>query len=80
VNTGRASLNFSEWNVRQKEAEEAPKVVRNREMPPRYYVALHPEAGLTESERDLLANDLQAVRGPGNVESATASRSGGERR
>jgi hypothetical protein len=58
---GRSHLNFSEWDLPQKEAEEAATAVRKGEMPPRSYVALHPGAWLNRSERALLIEGLQAI-------------------
>jgi hypothetical protein len=66
VNEGRGQLNFSEWDRPQKEAEEAAKAVRNSEMPPRSYIALHPDARLNLPERDLLLQELQAIAGGHN--------------
>jgi hypothetical protein len=60
VDEGREVLNFSDWNRGNSEADEAAKTVREREMPPRSYLLLHPEARLTDAERDLLARGLDA--------------------
>jgi hypothetical protein len=59
VDEGRRELNFSEWR-RDHEAGEAAEAVREREMPPRTYLLLHPEARLTEAEREQLARGLDA--------------------
>lgn len=58
VDEGRRVLNFSEWNLGRSEADEAAEVVREGEMPPRSYVLLHPEARLTDAEREQLARGL----------------------
>ena len=55
---GRATLNFSEWTRPQLAAEEAPEEVLEREMPPRAYELLHPDARLSFSERRELARGL----------------------
>jgi hypothetical protein len=60
VDEGREELNFSEWNRAFEEADEAGKTVRDGEMPPRSYILLHPEARLTDAERDQLARGLDA--------------------
>lgn len=63
VDEGRAQLNFSEMDRPQEEAHEAAEVVEEGEMPPRYYLALHPEARLSEAEWQLLAAGLSATLG-----------------
>jgi hypothetical protein len=60
VDEGRHALNFSEWNRPSSEADEAAETVREREMPPRSYLLLHPEARLTDAEREQLARGLDA--------------------
>ncbi|HEY5945601.1 MAG TPA: heme-binding domain-containing protein [Kofleriaceae bacterium] len=60
VDEGRSVLNFSEWNRGNSEADEAAETVRDGEMPPRSYLLLHPEARLTNAERDQLARGLDA--------------------
>lgn len=61
VDEGRRELNFSEWNRGNPEAREAAETVREREMPPRSYLLLHPEARLTDAEREQLARGLDAT-------------------
>jgi Haem-binding domain len=60
VDEGRGTLNFSEWNRGNSEASEAAETVREGEMPPRDYLLLHPEARLTDAEREQLARGLDA--------------------
>jgi len=60
VEEGRSVLNFSEWNRGNSEAGEAAETVREREMPPRSYLLLHPAARLTDAEREQLARGLDA--------------------
>lgn len=60
VDEGRRELNFSEWTRGHAEAGEAAEAVREREMPPRSYVLLHPDARLTDAEREQLARGLDA--------------------
>lgn len=64
VDEGRRALNLSEWNRPQKEANESAKTVEKGEMPPRFYVAVHPEARLEPSQREALIRGLQANRNP----------------
>lgn len=63
VDEGRRELNFSEWHRASDEAGEAAEAVREREMPPRSYVLLHPAARLTDAEREQLARGLDALGG-----------------
>jgi hypothetical protein len=65
VDEGRRSLNFSEFQKRYEEADEAGKTVRDRSMPPRSYLLLHPEARLSVAERGQLARGLDATIGGG---------------
>lgn len=64
VDEGRRTLNFSEWTRTYGEAGESGETVRNREMPPRRYVVLHPAARLSEAELQQLASGLDATIGP----------------
>ena len=63
VDEGRQKLNFSEWQRPQEESKEAAESVRKREMPPRMYTLLHPEARLTTDERSALIQGLEATIG-----------------
>jgi hypothetical protein len=76
VNEGRGSLNFSEWNRPQKEVQETVKVVYKREMPPRSYVAVHPRANLSASDRQTLMAGLQQTLGLLNHRSAAGTNHG----
>lgn len=60
---GRRKLNFSEWNKPQKEADEAAKAVREGEMPMWIYLPTHPEARLTDAEKQALIQGLEATMG-----------------
>lgn len=63
VTEGREEVNFSEWQRPQDEAGEVAEVVLEREMPPLTYRLLHPEARLTDAERERLAEGLDATVG-----------------
>ena len=63
VEEGRSKLNFSEWDKPQKEADEAAKEVREGEMPPWFYLPTHPEARLTDAEKQALIAGLEATVG-----------------
>ena len=65
VDEGRNKLNYSEWNRPQKEARESAESVREGEMPPWYYVILHPQAKLSSVERQALIRGLGATFGSG---------------
>lgn len=58
---GREHLNFSEYNGRM-EIDEIREVIEEGEMPPWDYLLLHPEARLTDAEKDLLIEGLIASR------------------
>ena len=55
VNEGRKNFNLSEWPEEParaaKKLDRINEVVDSREMPPKKYTALHPEARLTEEQR-----------------------------
>lgn len=63
MDEGRAALNLSEMDRPQKEADEAGEKVLDGEMPPGYYLAMHPEARLSDAERRQLAAGLDATLG-----------------
>jgi hypothetical protein len=63
VDEGRRRLNFSEWGTRRERADEAAEVVQEGEMPPFYYLPLHPEARLSSQEKAALVRGLRATLG-----------------
>lgn len=69
VAEGRRKLNASEWNRPQDEAHESAQEVREGEMPPRSYLAMHAEARFDEATKRELIAGLEATFGaapPGN--------------
>lgn len=60
VHEGREYLNFSEWD-NNNEGNELVEVVQEGEMPPWDYRLMHPEARLTDKEKDLLAAEFIAL-------------------
>lgn len=60
---GRRKLNFSEWDKPQKEADEAAKAVREGDMPMWIYLPAHPEARLSDADKQALINGLEATMG-----------------
>jgi mono/diheme cytochrome c family protein len=63
VMEGRATFNVSEWGRPDNEGDDAAKTVQNGEMPPWFYLPLHPEANLSPAERQQLINGLLATFG-----------------
>ena len=66
VKEGREELNFSTWNrysqkKRGKIIKEIWEEVEEGEMPPWFYLPLHPEARLSESDRSLLRGWAKGV-------------------
>jgi hypothetical protein len=62
VARGRDEFNFSDWqNAPLREAEEAAEVIDEGEMPLPQYLLLHPDARLTEAEKQALINGLIAT-------------------
>jgi len=61
VEEGRAHLNFSEFDRAQRNATEAAKMVQENEMPPWDYALAHPEARLSDSEKQQLINGFKAT-------------------
>jgi hypothetical protein len=61
VEQGRAALNFSTWDEDDGEADDAAEAVANAEMPPRRYLLAHPDAALSETDRQVLIEALEAM-------------------
>lgn len=60
VREGRETLNFSEWG-RSRRTNEIAEAVREGEMPPWYFVIMHSDADLSDSEKDELIAGFQAT-------------------
>lgn len=58
VADGRDQLNFSEWDGRNEGYEEVVEVVKSGEMPLPNYLLLHPEARLSDAEKQALLEGL----------------------
>ena len=66
VEQGRDELNFSTWDEDDGEADDAADAVADATMPPRRFVLAHPDAALSDAERQLLVDALEAMdRAPG---------------
>jgi hypothetical protein len=63
---GRRHLNFSEWGInpagseRSRSANEIVRVIQNGSMPPGLYTLMHPNANLTDAEKQQLLDGLLA--------------------
>ena len=57
---GRQHLNFSDWD-RMRYPDEIIEVVDRGEMPPAQYLLMHPEARLTQQEKDQFISGIQAT-------------------
>jgi uncharacterized membrane protein YgcG len=62
VYRAREKLNFTDWE-RSQQIEKAPQKVRSGEMPLFQYLLAHPEARLSDAERETLARGLEALAG-----------------
>ncbi len=65
---GRRSLNFSDWGAVSSEGEgrgfnEMGRTIQRGSMPPASYLLLHPEARLTDAEKQQLITGLQNTLG-----------------
>jgi len=64
IDEGREHFNVSAWGAQKKnEGKEAAKEVREGEMPPWFYLPTHPEAKLSNSEKQELIRGLEKTFG-----------------
>ena len=63
VEEGRSHFNVSEWGRGENHGDEAAEMVREDEMPPWFYLPAHPEARLSDEEREALIGGLVATFG-----------------
>lgn len=63
VNGGRRHLNFSEWNMPQKHAKDVSNRVRFGQMPPWFYLPMHPAARLSDTEKQQLLDGAEKSLG-----------------
>ena len=61
MDQGRDELNFSTWDEDDGEADDAAEAVADGSMPPRRHVLVHPDAALSEEERQVLVAALEAM-------------------
>jgi hypothetical protein len=66
VDEGRSTLNFSTWDRPQPSDEDDwHDAVEHGDMPLRSYTLLHPDARLTDAEREVLVDALRRLEGDG---------------
>jgi hypothetical protein len=64
VNGGRSHLNFTQWDQPQRHAKDVANQVRQGDMPPWFYLPMHPNARLNESEKQMLISGAEKTLGP----------------
>jgi cytochrome c551/c552 len=64
VNGGRRHLNFTEWDLPQRHAKDVAEQVKQGEMPPWFYLPMHPAAKLTGAEKQALIDGAEKSLGP----------------
>ena len=73
VDRGREELNFSLWGAADNDADDGAETVEDGSMPPRQYRVVHRDANLSDEEKRILIDALEAMddsgggrnRGPG---------------
>jgi cytochrome c551/c552 len=63
VDGGRRHLNFSEWDRTQRHATDVSAQVKQGDMPPWYYLPMHPAAKLSGSEKEALMDGAEKSLG-----------------
>lgn len=66
VENGRDALNFSTWDQGEQEAGDAAEVIEEGSMPPSQYTFLHRGATLSDAEKQVLVDALEAMDGGGD--------------
>lgn len=64
VNGGRRHLNFTEWDHAQRHARDVAEQVKEGEMPPWFYLPMHPAARLSDAEKQALEDGAEKSLGP----------------
>jgi cytochrome c551/c552 len=64
VNGGRSHLNFTEWDRPQRHAKDVAAEVNQGDMPPWFYLPMHPAARLTAAEKQSLIDGAEKSLGP----------------
>jgi mono/diheme cytochrome c family protein len=55
---GRSELNFSTWGSGEQEIGDIAETIAEGEMPPKIYLVTHPQAALTDAERQQLLREF----------------------
>lgn len=63
IEEGRSHFNVSRWGQGKQDADEAAGMLRKGEMPPWFYLPAHPEAQLTDAEKQALIAGFVATFG-----------------
>jgi len=63
VSGGRSQLNFTEWDLPQKHAKDVAKEVKQGDMPPWFYLPLHPASRLAAAEKQALIDGAEKTLG-----------------
>jgi Haem-binding domain len=61
VDGGRRRLNFSDWTSNTRRADRLARALAEGQMPPFYYVWMHPSAQLTTAEAAQLSSALSSL-------------------
>ena len=64
VNGGRSHLNFSEWDRPQRHAKDVAAELNQGDMPPWFYLPMHPAARPTAAEKQALIDGAEKSLGP----------------
>jgi hypothetical protein len=64
VNGGRSHLNFTEWDKPQRHAKDVDDEVTKGDMPPWFYLPMHPAARLNAEEKQALIDGATKSLGP----------------
>jgi hypothetical protein len=64
VNDGRRHLNFSHWDTPQRHAKDVALQVKRGDMPPWFYLPMHPQARLSDEEKQMLILGAEKSLGP----------------
>jgi hypothetical protein len=64
VNEGRRHLNFTQWDQSQRHAKDVAQEVRQGDMPPWFYLPMHPNARLSDPEKQMLIAGAEKALGP----------------
>lgn len=67
VNGGRRHLNFTAWTQPQRHATDVAAEVREGDMPPWFYLPMHPAARLNAAEKQALMDGAEKSLGPQNT-------------